>query len=98
MPQETARGLAAEPRTKPPFRADHVCSLLRPARLLQVRDDSAAEAIDAAVLQGVEDEAIRDVVRKQEDAGLRAATSNRPEWATFSWMSSGPLAKVAHTT
>ena len=61
-------------RTTPPFRADHVGSLLRPPQLLRAREDAAAGRIDAAELRGVEDDAIRAAVRTQEDLGLRAAT------------------------
>src|SRR5439155_25284674 len=70
-------------RTKPPFRADHVGSLLRPPRLLKARDDFAASTIDAAELRGIEDEAIRAVVRKQEEAGLQSATDG--ELRRASW-------------
>jgi hypothetical protein len=61
-------------RAAPPFRADHVGSLLRPPALLAARDDFAAGRIDAAALAAVEDDAIRDAVQLQEDAGLRSAT------------------------
>ena len=61
-------------RDRPPFRADHVGSLLRPPQLLQAREDFKEGRIDAAELRGIEDEAIRDVVGKQEAAGLRSAT------------------------
>ena len=74
MQQETPAVGAVGARTKPPFRADHVGSLLRPARLHEARADFAAGRIDAAALRTVEDEAIRDIVRKQEDVGLQAAT------------------------
>ena len=70
-------------RLTPPFRADHVGSLLRPAGLLQARADFAAGDITADVLRGVEDGAIRDAVRLQEDAGLRSATDGefrREQW------------------
>jgi len=70
-------------RLTPPFRADHVGSLLRPAELLQARADFAAGDITADVLRGVEDGAIRDAVRLQEDAGLRSATDGefrREQW------------------
>ena len=70
-------------RTSPPFRADHVGSLLRPQRLLQARDDHAAGKIDAAELRAIEDEAIREVVRIQEDAGLQSATDG--EFRRASW-------------
>jgi 5-methyltetrahydropteroyltriglutamate--homocysteine methyltransferase len=70
-------------RTSPPFRADHVGSLLRPRRLLQARDDFAAGKITAADLRGVEDEAIREVVALQQDAGLRSVTDG--EFRRASW-------------
>ena len=57
-------------RTTPPFRADHVGSLLRPPNLLQARADKAEGRLSADELRAVEDEAIRDVVRMQRDVGL----------------------------
>jgi 5-methyltetrahydropteroyltriglutamate--homocysteine methyltransferase len=70
-------------RTRPPFRADHVGSLLRPPELLQAREDIEEGRIDADELRGIEDEAIRDVVRKQEEVGLRSATDG--EFRRASW-------------
>ena len=70
-------------RAKPPFRADHVGSLLRPASLLQARDDHAAGRIDAAKLRELEDGAIREAVRRQEEIGLRSATDG--EFRRASW-------------
>jgi methionine synthase II (cobalamin-independent) len=70
-------------RTRPPFRADHVGSLLRPQRLLQAREDHTAGRIDDDELRGIEDEAIRDVVRRQEEVGLRSATDG--EFRRASW-------------
>jgi 5-methyltetrahydropteroyltriglutamate--homocysteine methyltransferase len=70
-------------RTEPPFRADHVGSLLRPRELVQARHDFAAGRIDAARLRAVEDEAIRDVVALQEDVGLQAATDG--EFRRTAW-------------
>ena len=70
-------------RATPPFRADHVGSYLRPAALHTARAAFAAGKIDAAELNAIEDEAIRDVVRLQEDAGLQAATDGefrREQW------------------
>ncbi len=58
----------------PPFRADHVGSLLRPAALLTAREERAAGRIPADALRAVEDDAIRDVVRMQRSAGLLSAT------------------------
>ncbi len=70
-------------RTSPPFRADHVGSLLRPRRLLQAREDQAAGRIDAAELRAIEDAAIREIVAMQEEVGLRAATDG--EFRRASW-------------
>jgi methionine synthase II (cobalamin-independent) len=67
----------------PPFRADHVGSLLRPQVLLDARARFAAGDIDAAELRGVEDEAIADVVRLQRDVGLRSATDGEFRRATW---------------
>src|SRR6185437_4181004 len=67
----------------PPFRADHVGSLLRPQNLLDARAKHAAGDIDDAELRGIEDEAIADVVRMQKDVGLRTATDG--EFRRASW-------------
>ncbi|AVT37953.1 5-methyltetrahydropteroyltriglutamate--homocysteine S-methyltransferase [Plantactinospora sp. BB1] len=69
--------------SRPPFRADHVGSLLRPARLLTARADRAAGRISADELRAVEDDAIREVVRLQESIGLRTATDG--EFRRTSW-------------
>jgi 5-methyltetrahydropteroyltriglutamate--homocysteine methyltransferase len=61
-------------RRIPPFRADHVGSLLRPQKLLDARERRKSGAITAAQLAAVEDEAIRDAVKLQEDVGLEAVT------------------------
>src|SRR6516162_2927947 len=71
------------PRTIPPFRADHVGSLLRPPELLRARDDFAAGTIGAAELRAVEDEAIRGAVALQRDAGLQSVTDG--EFRRASW-------------
>lgn len=70
-------------RTRPPFRADHVGSLLRPPELLRARADAAAGRITQDELRAVEDEAIRDAVRLQEELGLLAATDG--EFRRASW-------------
>src|ERR1700731_3885195 len=61
-------------RNTPPFRAEHVGSLLRPKALLQARDDHAHGRICAEARRDVENEAIREVVRMQEDLGFSAVT------------------------
>jgi 5-methyltetrahydropteroyltriglutamate--homocysteine methyltransferase len=81
--QQTAVASATGRRSKPPFRADHVGSLLRPAHLLAARADFQAGRIDAAELRGIEDEAIRGIVRRQEELGLQSATDG--EFRRESW-------------
>ncbi len=61
-------------RTTPPFRADHVGSLLRPASLKEARDAYSAGRIDAGELRSLEDAAIADAVELQLSAGLRSIT------------------------
>jgi 5-methyltetrahydropteroyltriglutamate--homocysteine methyltransferase len=70
-------------RSTPPFRADHVGSLLRPPELLRARDERAAGRISPAELRALEDDAIRAVVRMQEDVGLLSATDG--EFRRASW-------------
>jgi 5-methyltetrahydropteroyltriglutamate--homocysteine methyltransferase len=70
-------------RDKPPFRADHVGSLLRPPELLEARDQHKAGDIDDAELRAKEDAAIEDVVKMQRDAGLQTATDG--EFRRASW-------------
>jgi 5-methyltetrahydropteroyltriglutamate--homocysteine methyltransferase len=71
------------PRDTPPFRADHVGSLLRPPALLRAREEHAAGTIGDGELRAAEDAAIRDVVRMQEDVGLRSVTDG--ELRRASW-------------
>jgi 5-methyltetrahydropteroyltriglutamate--homocysteine methyltransferase len=61
-------------RGKPPYRADHVGSFLRPQELLDARERHRQGALSKAQLRAVEDRAIRDIVRFQEDLGLQAVT------------------------
>jgi methionine synthase II (cobalamin-independent) len=70
-------------RNLPPFRADHVGSLLRTKEVLQARDDFAAGRIGADEKRRIEDEGIRQVVKLQEDAGLQSATDG--EYRRASW-------------
>ena len=69
-------------RTKPPFRADQVGSLLRPAALKAAREARAKGEIGAAELKAVEDREIKDVIKKQEAAGLQSITDGefRRSW------------------
>ena len=71
-------------RTTPPFRADHVGSLLRPTRAAAKRARSSPPAgSPRAELRGVEDEAIREMVKMQRDVGLQRATDG--EFRRASW-------------
>ncbi|HEX6997104.1 MAG TPA: 5-methyltetrahydropteroyltriglutamate--homocysteine S-methyltransferase [Gammaproteobacteria bacterium] len=69
-------------RTRPPFRADHVGSLLRPAALKEARARHAAGMLSAATLREVEDREIERVVAEQERIGLEAVTDGelRRSW------------------
>jgi 5-methyltetrahydropteroyltriglutamate--homocysteine methyltransferase len=70
-------------RTKPPFRADHVGSLIRPDTLVKAREAAAKNEIDAGELRRVQQDAIREVVRMQEQIGLKVVTDgeyNRGGW------------------
>ncbi|MCW2567266.1 MAG: 5-methyltetrahydropteroyltriglutamate--homocysteine S-methyltransferase [Mycobacterium sp.] len=71
------------PRQTPPFRADHVGSLLRPEELLAARARHAAGDLPADELRAVEDDSIREVVRLQEDLGLQGITDG--EFRRTSW-------------
>src|SRR5215475_7962036 len=61
-------------RSAPPFRADHVGSLLRPAALLAARQQAAEGRLDRAGLRKIEDECIREAAAMQEKLGFRAVT------------------------
>jgi 5-methyltetrahydropteroyltriglutamate--homocysteine methyltransferase len=72
-------------RTKPPFRADHVGSLLRPQALKEARAQHANGDLHASALAEIEDREIEKVVKKQEDIGLQLATDGefRRSWWHF---------------
>jgi 5-methyltetrahydropteroyltriglutamate--homocysteine methyltransferase len=76
-------------RTKPPFRADHVGSFLRPAALKEARAKREKGAITAAELKAVEDREIEKIIKKQEDIGLQLATDGefRRSWWHFDFFS-----------
>src|SRR5262245_61224598 len=69
-------------RSKPPFRADHVGSLLRPAALKEAREKRAKGEIGPEALKEVEDREIERIIRKQEEVGLRSITDGefRRSW------------------
>src|SRR5207247_6115384 len=69
-------------RTKPPFRADHVGSILRSAAIKDARGKRAARETDAAALAAIENREIEKIIRKQEEIGLKLATDGeyRRSW------------------
>jgi 5-methyltetrahydropteroyltriglutamate--homocysteine methyltransferase len=70
-------------QVNPPFRADHVGSLLRPAAVHEARAKRAAGEISAADLRKVEDDAIADAVRTVESLGMRSVTDGEFRRAWF---------------
>jgi 5-methyltetrahydropteroyltriglutamate--homocysteine methyltransferase len=76
------RGGTAMQRSKPPFRADHVGSLLRPAALKEARARAAKGEISGAQLKAVEDREILRAIKKQEEVGLKSITDGefRRSW------------------
>src|SRR5262245_12946236 len=88
-------------RTKPPFRADHVGSLLRPPALKQAREKRAKGQITPAQLKEVEDREIERVIKKQEEVGLQAVTDGefRRSWwhLDFLWGLDGVEKHVMNT-
>ena len=72
-------------RTTPPFRADHVGSLLRPAALKEARAKRERNEISVDALRAVEDREIEKVISKQEEIGLKLATDGefRRSWWHF---------------
>jgi 5-methyltetrahydropteroyltriglutamate--homocysteine methyltransferase len=74
--------------TRPPFRADEVGSLLRPPEIKEARAAKAEGKIGADELKAVEDRAIRAVVKKQEEVGLKAVTDGefRRSWWHFDFL------------
>lgn len=69
-----ATALSAGPRGRPPFRADHVGSLLRPRELAEARAAWKAGTLPARGLRAVEDRCIEAAIGKQREIGLRSAT------------------------
>src|SRR5262249_34676646 len=66
--------MLANAQARPPFRADHVGSLLRPPSLRQAFKDYLARRIDDAHFAQIQDQCIRDVVGLQEEVGLAVVT------------------------
>jgi 5-methyltetrahydropteroyltriglutamate--homocysteine methyltransferase len=89
-----ATAAAAKPVAKPPFRAEHIGSLLRPPELLTARARFARGEIDQVALTAAEDAAIRDAVRLQERIGFRFVTDGefrRRSYHSFFYRQLGKL-------
>ncbi len=88
-------------RTRPPYRADHVGSLLRPAAIREAREKHARGELDAAGLKSVEDFEIERVIKKQEEIGLQSVTDGefRRSWwhLDFLWGLDGVARHVMET-
>jgi len=88
-------------RTKPPFRADHVGSLLRPASIHEARAKRAKGEITPQALKDIEDREIERVIKKQEDVGLQSVTDGefRRSWwhLDFLWGLDGAEKHVMDT-
>ena len=76
-------GCSMPERKIPPFRADHVGSLIRPDALIEARAAAERGAMPAAELAGIQKAAIRDVIRLQQDIGLKVVTDG--EYNRYSW-------------
>jgi len=86
---------------RPPFRADHVGSLLRPPEVLRARDDFAAGKISAQQLKEIEDAAIREIISKQREVGLKTVTDGelrRESWHMDFIYQLGGIKKVQDDT
>src|SRR3954467_8837029 len=83
IPHTRGPGVSMSLRTSPPYRADHVGSLLRPPELLEAREAHAAGRLDDEGLKAAEDAAIADAVRMQEEVGLQSVTDG--EFRRASW-------------
>jgi 5-methyltetrahydropteroyltriglutamate--homocysteine methyltransferase len=75
--------LSTRPTGRPPFRADHIGSLLRPPALRQAFKRRAAGEIDAAAFTRIQDDCIRAAVRMQEEAGLPVVTDGEFRRASY---------------
>jgi 5-methyltetrahydropteroyltriglutamate--homocysteine methyltransferase len=71
------------PRSKPPFRADQVGSLLRPQAVLEARRKFESKEVSAGELRRIEDDAIRYAIKRQEEVGLQSVTDGELRRGTW---------------
>lgn len=82
MPERLKTGMSPF-SPSPPFRADHIGSLLRPEELLSARKRTSGSRLDSSELRSLEDKHIEKVIRFQEDIGLESITDG--EYRRESW-------------
>ena len=91
--------MTLRPDGRPPFRADHIGSLLRPAKLRQAFRDYHAGSMPQAEFRRIQDEAIREVVKLQEGTGLKVITDGEYRrgsyWGRFVELTQGLTVKEA---
>ena len=73
-------------KKKPPFRADHVGSLLRPKKIREAFKEFHSGKIDKDEFIGIQDESIKEAIRLQEDLGLQSVTDGEFRRASY-WSS-----------
>jgi 5-methyltetrahydropteroyltriglutamate--homocysteine methyltransferase len=85
-------------RTTPPFRADHVGSLLRPAELAEARAKAKRGELSAEALRAVQDKCIREAVAKQESVGMQVVTDGefRRDWWHIDFISGFDGVSLSH--
>ncbi|MBI3373852.1 MAG: 5-methyltetrahydropteroyltriglutamate--homocysteine S-methyltransferase [Betaproteobacteria bacterium] len=98
-PMTAGEGRPPATAGRPPFRADHIGSLLRPKRLRDAFKQRSATAISDSEFRRVQDEAVRGVVKLQENAGLEVVTDGEfrrtSYWARFVLLTQGLTVKQA---
>ena len=91
--------MSIQPNGRPPFRADHIGSLLRPRKLRDAFRAHAEGKLDERAFRAAQDEAIRDVVKLQEDCGLQVVTDGEfrriSYWEKFVRLTKGLVVKEA---
>jgi 5-methyltetrahydropteroyltriglutamate--homocysteine methyltransferase len=87
------------PTGRPPFRADHIGSLLRPPKLRQAFQDVLSRKASEADFRAIQDDAIRGIVRLQEEVGLQAVNDGEfrraSYWGRFVQLTDGLAVKEA---
>src|SRR5258705_13416111 len=83
QPRRSGRGEFMAPRSTPPFRAEHVGSLLRPPAVLDARRKLESKQIPADELRRIEDDTIRHVIKRQQEAGLQCVTDGELRRGTW---------------